>query len=62
MSGFFQCHSIISDRGINPPRHVKEMVDGINSIGKRFIYQFMSNVQLPGSRTFDSQIITHSFK
>ena len=28
---------------------------------KRYIYKLMSNVQLPASKTFDSQIIMHSF-
>ena len=32
------------------------MVDGLNSVDKRYIYQLMSKVQLPGSIRFDSQI------
>ena len=48
MSVFFQYYSIIIDRGISAPGHVKEVVDGINAIYKRYIYQLMSNVQLPG--------------
>ena len=52
-----QCHSILIDRGISAPGHGKEVVDGINAIYKRYIYQLMSNVQLPGSKTFDSQIL-----
>ena len=47
MSVFPQCHSIIIDRGIGAPGHVKEVVDGIDAIYKRYIYQLMSNVQLP---------------
>ena len=35
------------------------MVDGLNAVDKRFIYQLMSKVQLPGSVRFDSQIKTH---
>ena len=56
-----QCHSIIIDRGISAPGNGKEVVGGINSIDKLYIYQLMSNVQLTGSRTFDSQIIIHFF-
>ena len=37
------------------------MVDDINAIDKCYIYQLMSTVQLTGSKTFDSQILMHSF-
>ena len=36
------------------------MVDGLNAIEKSYVYQLMSNVQLTGSRTSDSQILMHS--
>ena len=36
------------------------MVDGLNSVDKRYIYQLMSKVQLPGSFIFDSQIKMHT--
>ena len=57
-----QCHSIIIYLGICAPVHGKEVVGGLNSIYKRYIYiyQLMSNVQLPGSKTFDSQILMYS--
>ena len=54
MSVFFQYYSIIVDRGISAPGHGKEVVDGLNAINKLYIYQLMSNVQLPGSKIFDS--------
>ena len=60
MSVLSKCHSIIFDRGISAPVHFKEAVDGLNTIYKRYIYQFMSNVQLPGSKIFASQILMHS--
>ena len=53
MSVMSQCYSVIIDRDINAPGHKKEVVDGINDIEKRCIYQLMSNVQLLGSKTFD---------
>ena len=37
------------------------MVNGLNATDKRYIYQFVSNVQLSGSKTFDSQILMHYF-
>ena len=60
MSVLSQSHSIIIDKGVSAPGHGKEVVDGINAIEKRFIYQIMSNVNLPGSRKFYSQILMHS--
>ena len=36
------------------------MVDGLNAVDKRYIYQLMSMVQLPGSVRFDSQIKRHT--
>ena len=55
-----QCYFIIIDRGISAPGHGKEVVDGINAVDKRYIYQLMSKVQLPGSVIFDSQIKMHT--
>ena len=60
MSVMSQCYSIIIDRGISAPGHGKEVVDGLNAVDKRYIYQLMSNVQLPGSVRFDSQIKIHT--
>ena len=57
---FSQCYSIIIYRGISEPSHGKEVVDGINAIGNSYIYQLMSNVQLTGSKKFDSHILMHS--
>ena len=55
-----QYYSIIIDRGISAPRHDKEVVDSLNSIYRGNIYQLTYNVQLTGSKTFDSQILMHS--
>ena len=60
MSVMSQCYSIIIDRGISAPGNGKEMVDGINAVDNRYIYQLMSTVQLSGSSIFDSQIQTHT--
>ena len=56
MSVMSQCYFIIIDQGISTPGHGKEVVNGINAFDKRYIYQFISNVQLPGSNIFDSQM------
>ena len=55
-----QTYSIIIDRGISATGHGKEMADGLNAVDKRYIYQLMSKVQLPGSVRFDSQIKMHT--
>ena len=60
MSVISQCYSIIIDRGISAPGHDKDVLDGLNSVDKRYIYQWMSTVQLPVSNRFDSQMQMHT--
>ena len=60
MSVMSQCYSIIIDRGISAPGHGKEVVDGLNDVDKRYTYQLMSKVQLPGSVIFYSHIKIHT--
>ena len=54
MSFMLLCYSVIIDNGISEIGHGKEVVDGLNVIYRRYIYQLMSNVQIPGSKTFYS--------
>ena len=56
MSVMSQTYSLIIDLGISEPGHGKEVVNGLNAVDKRYIYQLMSKGQLPGSIRFDSQI------
>ena len=49
-----QCYYIIIDIVISAPGHGKEVVDGLNAVDKRYIYQLIPTVQLPGSNIFDS--------
>ena len=60
MSVMSQRYSVIIDQGLSAHGHGKEVVDVTNSIDKHFIYQLMSNVQLPGSKQFDSQTQMHT--
>ena len=60
MSVISQTYSLIIYRGISAPGHGKEVVDGLNYVDKRYIYQLMSKVQLPGSIRFDSHIKIHT--
>ena len=48
MSVMSQTYSIIIDRGISATGNGKEVADGLNAVDKRYIYQLMSRVQLPG--------------
>ena len=48
MSFLSQYYSFTIDRDISAPGHGKEVVEGLNAIDKRYIYQLMYNVQLPG--------------
>ena len=56
----YQCYSIIIDQVISTPGHDKELVDVFNAIDKRYIYQLMSTVKLPGSNIFDSYMQVHN--
>ena len=38
MSVLSHCYSFITDRGISAPRYGKEVVDGLNSVYKYYIY------------------------
>ena len=60
MSVTSQFYSVIIDQGISAPGHIKYVVDGINAVDKRDIYQLMSNVQVIGSNIFDSQMQMHT--
>ena len=60
MSVMSQTYFIIIGRGISAPGHGKEVVDGLNAADKRYIYQLISKVQLPGSVRFDSNIKMHT--
>ena len=50
MSVLSQLQSIIFDRCISTPGHIKEVVDFLNAIEKRYMYQLMSTIQFPGSK------------
>ena len=56
----YQCYSVIIDQCISEPGHEKEVVDELNYVDNRYIYQLMSNVKLPGSNILDSQMQMHT--
>ena len=55
-----QCYSVIIHQGVSAPGHGKEVVDGLNAVGKCYIYQFMSNVRLLRTNIFDSYMTMHT--
>ena len=59
MSVLYQRPSIIFYWGISSNGHRKEVVDSLNDIYKRYMYQLMSTVQLTVSKTFEKHILMH---
>ena len=55
-----QCYFIIIDEGISAPGHDKEVLVELNDVDKRYIYQLMSTVQLPGSKNIESHMQIHT--
>ena len=54
-----QFYSIINDLGVSSPGNGKEVVDVLNAVDKRYIYQLMSTVQLTVSIRFYSHMQMH---
>ena len=55
-----QFYSVIIDRIRSTPENGKEVVDRINDVDKRYTYQLMITVQLPGSNRFYSEMQMHT--
>ena len=55
-----QAFSVIIDRGISAPGNGREVVDGLNAIDKMFLLQLMTTVQLPGAKSYDTQMVMHT--
>ena len=51
---------IIIDRGVSATDHGKEVLHGLNTTAKRFIFHLMIPVPLPGSQRFDTQMAIHT--
>ena len=60
MSVMSQCYSVIIYQDISAHGHGKDVLDGLNAVDKRYIYQLISNVKLPGTNRFDSQMQMHT--
>ena len=54
MSVMSQCYSVIIYLGISVSGNGRKVVYGINAVDKRYIYQLMYDVKLPGTKIFYS--------
>ena len=57
---FLQAFSVIFNPGISAIGYGIEVVDGINTIKKRFPFQLISTVQLPGEKGYDTKMVIHN--
>ena len=48
------------DRGISAPGHGREILDGLNTTDKSFLFQLISTVQFMGAKRYDTQMEMHS--
>ena len=60
LSMLSQGFSVIIDRCISEPGHVREVVDGLNLTVKRFLLQLVSTVKFPGEKEYDTQMTMNS--
>ena len=51
---------VIIDHGISVPGHRREVVYGLNATDKSFLFQLISTMQIPGEKTYDTQMEIHS--
>ena len=55
-----QAFYVIIDRGISEPGHDREVIDGLNYIEKRFLFQLISTVKLSGAKSYDTKMVMHT--
>ena len=60
MSMLSQTFSVIIDHSISAPEHGRKVVDGLNATEKRFLFQLISGVQLPGEKGYDTYTVMHT--
>ena len=57
ISMFSRAFYVITDRGISAPEHDREVVYGLNTISKSFLFQLMSTEQLCGAKRYETQTV-----
>ena len=50
---------VIIERGISAPGYGRQLADVLNATVKRFLLQLISTVQLPGAKSYDTQMVIH---
>ena len=55
-----QSFSVIIDCVISASGHGRYVVDGLNAIYKMLLFQFISTVQLMGTKMYDTQMDVHT--
>ena len=55
-----QSFSVIIDSGIIVPGYGREVVDGLNAINKRFIFQLIATLKLPYAKSYDTHMVMHT--
>ena len=50
---------VIIGHGMSAPGHGREVFDGLNATRKRFLFQLISTVTLPGAKMYDTQMVMH---
>ena len=55
-----QSFSVIIDCVISASGHGRYVVDGLNSIYKMLLFQFISTLQLMGTKMYDTQMDVHT--
>ena len=56
----FQAFNITIDCGISAPVHGREVVDGLNSTYRSFIFHLTTTVKLTGSQSFYTPMVMHT--
>ena len=54
-----QAYCVIIFRGVSEPGHDREVLYGLNTTGKIYISQLMTNMKLPGSKGYVTQMVMH---
>ena len=60
LSMLSQSFNITIDQRVIVPAYGREVVDSLNTTDNRFIFQWMSTVQIPGAKGYNTQDLIHS--
>ena len=55
-----QFYDVIKDQNVSEPGDVRELVDGLNSTDKSYLFQLMATVQITDSNIYYIHMVMHS--